>query len=309
MTDLPPPRPPRSPRPVAAAAGLVVAGAIALVVAGALGLWLADHVASTRLWRVEDVVGPLVVTAGVLAATWAGVSALVAGLCAAVRATGGAWRAGESAVQRWAPGLVRRALAVAVAAGVGLTGAAGAHATTLDAPSPAASVIVDLGWAPTQGDPLHVDAAPGVTPTASSAATPTATPTPDVEPAAALGAPAPTPDDRTTVGTAAPTTSAPAAVAPAVAGAATVPVSAPVPPPETAPPPTADAPVGTVEVRAGDSLWGLAARSLGPGATDAQIAAEWPRWYAANASTIGPDPDVLLPGQVLVVPTADGSAR
>jgi len=60
-------------------------------------------------------------------------------------------------------------------------------------------------------------------------------------------------------------------------------------------------PVGVV-VRRGDSLWALAARHLGPGATDAEIAAEWPRWYTANRATIGPDPDLLLPGQVLRPP-------
>ena len=63
-------------------------------------------------------------------------------------------------------------------------------------------------------------------------------------------------------------------------------------------------------MRAGDTLWGLAAQALGPDATDADIAAEWPRWYAANATTIGPDPDVLLPGQVLVAPgPAEGATR
>ena len=102
---------------------------------------------------------------------------------------------------------------------------------------------------------------------------------------------------------------APAAVAPAVTAPTTLPVSTPVLPAEPGAPTSPDAPVGTVEVRPGDTLWGLAARSLGPDASDAQIAAEWPRWYAANASTIGPDPDVLLPGQMLVVPSSDGGAR
>lgn len=55
-------------------------------------------------------------------------------------------------------------------------------------------------------------------------------------------------------------------------------------------------------VRGGDTLWDLAARHLGPGATPAQIAAEWPRWYAANRASIGPDPDLIHPGQRLVPP-------
>lgn len=57
-----------------------------------------------------------------------------------------------------------------------------------------------------------------------------------------------------------------------------------------------------VVVTAGDTLWSLAARQLGPLATDAEIAELWPRWHAHNHAVIGPDPDLLLPGQVLVPP-------
>jgi nucleoid-associated protein YgaU len=63
--------------------------------------------------------------------------------------------------------------------------------------------------------------------------------------------------------------------------------------------------VGAVVVRRGDSLWDLAARHLGPDASAADIAAEWPRWYAANRHVIGPDPDLLLPGERLVPPGTD----
>ncbi|MHA7134581.1 LysM peptidoglycan-binding domain-containing protein [Oerskovia turbata] len=58
----------------------------------------------------------------------------------------------------------------------------------------------------------------------------------------------------------------------------------------------------SVVVLRGDSLWALAERALGPGATDAQITAEWQRWYAANADLIGPDPGLLRPGQILQAP-------
>lgn len=61
---------------------------------------------------------------------------------------------------------------------------------------------------------------------------------------------------------------------------------------------------GCVVVRRGDSLWGIAARHLGEGASDAEVAAQWPRWYAANRDVVGPDPDVLRPGQVLRAPGA-----
>ena len=60
-----------------------------------------------------------------------------------------------------------------------------------------------------------------------------------------------------------------------------------------------------VVVLRGDSLWSIAAARLGPGATDEEIAAEWPRWYAANAATIGSDPNVIHPGQVLTAPPRD----
>jgi hypothetical protein len=59
----------------------------------------------------------------------------------------------------------------------------------------------------------------------------------------------------------------------------------------------------TVPVRRGDCLWTVAASALGPAATNAEIAAEWPRWYAANRSVIGADPDLILPGMVLHRPT------
>ena len=63
-------------------------------------------------------------------------------------------------------------------------------------------------------------------------------------------------------------------------------------------------PAATIVVAPGDTLWSIAARHLPAGATDAQIAAVWPRWYEANSPVIGADPDVIRPGQVLTVPAA-----
>jgi hypothetical protein len=57
-----------------------------------------------------------------------------------------------------------------------------------------------------------------------------------------------------------------------------------------------------VPVRAGESLWTIAARELGEGASDMEVAARWPQWYEANRSVIGADPSVLLPGQLLNPP-------
>ncbi len=67
---------------------------------------------------------------------------------------------------------------------------------------------------------------------------------------------------------------------------------------------TDQAPVEVV-VHRGDSLWTITARHLGAGATDAEVAAQWPRWYSANRAVIGSDPDLLLPGQVLRAPEDD----
>lgn len=69
-------------------------------------------------------------------------------------------------------------------------------------------------------------------------------------------------------------------------------------------PPGAPNPASTepVAVAAGDSLWGVAAARLGPGASNADVAAEVHRWYAANRDEIGPDPDQLRPGTKLRVP-------
>ncbi|MFE4542161.1 LysM peptidoglycan-binding domain-containing protein [Arthrobacter sp. NPDC056727] len=57
-----------------------------------------------------------------------------------------------------------------------------------------------------------------------------------------------------------------------------------------------------VPVRPGESLWTIAARELGPGASDVEIAARWPLWYQANRDVIGEDPNALLPGQLLSPP-------
>ncbi|MBE7187828.1 LysM peptidoglycan-binding domain-containing protein [Jatrophihabitans endophyticus] len=74
-------------------------------------------------------------------------------------------------------------------------------------------------------------------------------------------------------------------------------------PPRRQPSGTAD----TIRVRAGDSLWVIAARRLGADATPARTAAYWPRVYEANRSVIGPDPGLVTPGQVLDLPDPPSS--
>jgi hypothetical protein len=65
-------------------------------------------------------------------------------------------------------------------------------------------------------------------------------------------------------------------------------------------------PDGGAVIRPGDTLWSIAGRHLGPGATDEQIAEEWPKWWGANRDVVGPDPNLILPGTTLRPPA--GSA-
>ncbi|MFJ9314012.1 LysM peptidoglycan-binding domain-containing protein [Pimelobacter simplex] len=90
-----------------------------------------------------------------------------------------------------------------------------------------------------------------------------------------------------------------------------VPAPAPAPVPSLAGLPLPDRPTGTrsapdrldVVVRPGDTLWAIAERALGPGATAGEVAAHWPRIHARNAAVIGPDPDRIRPGQLLHLPS------
>jgi hypothetical protein len=89
------------------------------------------------------------------------------------------------------------------------------------------------------------------------------------------------------------------------------PEAAPVPdwPAEpTAEPPAAPAAPAAAErvVLRGDCLWHIAADSLlgqlGRLPTDGEVATAVQAWWSANADVIGPDPDLLIPGQVLQPP-------
>src|SRR3954447_15089992 len=78
---------------------------------------------------------------------------------------------------------------------------------------------------------------------------------------------------------------------------------APAPSAPTRPTPPATA---GVTVRPGDTLWRIAARALGRHATPAATAAAWPRWWVANRTAVGDDPDLLRPGLRLRAPHAHG---
>jgi hypothetical protein len=72
--------------------------------------------------------------------------------------------------------------------------------------------------------------------------------------------------------------------------------------PVTPSPVPVPAPGQVVTVHPGETLWSIAARHLGPGASDAQIARDWPRWWSANRDVVGPDPNLILPGETLRAP-------
>jgi hypothetical protein len=70
--------------------------------------------------------------------------------------------------------------------------------------------------------------------------------------------------------------------------------------------PAATATADTHVVVRGDCLWHIASDRLlaqhGRMPTDGEVAAASQAWWQANAEVIGPDPDLLLPGQVLSPP-------
>jgi len=177
----------------------------------------------------------------------------------------------------------------------------------------------DLGWVPSDPAPHAAparsdDGAPAAGPTADQAdVPPSSAPTASASPAAP--SPARASDDRHTAGDMAPEPSAqrttpvvrasPASAAEpsrphqatAAAARATSPTSTTA---GTAPGVTHD----VVVVRAGDTLWSIAADRLGRDASTRDVATAWPAWFHANADVIGDDPDRIVPGQRLTVPTS-----
>jgi hypothetical protein len=61
-----------------------------------------------------------------------------------------------------------------------------------------------------------------------------------------------------------------------------------------------------IVVDPGDSLWSISSERLGPDATLRQIDKETGRIYALNQARIGPNPNLILPGQELLVAPAEG---
>jgi len=209
--------------------------------------------------------------------------------------------------------LIAALVLVGAAAAPGRVGAVASGLSTVLVPAAtrrvlAAALGVTLMTAGGAGAALAAPAAPAPAPTAISEL--------NLDwPVSATGPPAaPAPLGRTAAGTA-PHTSASAAPRPPAAGTApqTPGRNAPRPPedhtashtPALATPRPPDHAGDEVVVQRGDTLWSIAARHLGAGATDDEITREWPRWWSANRGVVGDDPDLIKPGQRLAPPPAE----
>ncbi|MEN0130682.1 MAG: hypothetical protein AAGC49_14660, partial [Brevundimonas sp.] len=139
-------------RGVAVGALLLSSGCVAAAITAALAVRISTPLPPAP--RVDEIVARGIVGVGIAAGAWITLCCLVAALCLGVRGFGLTWRAGERAVHRFAPGAVRRALGVGVAAtiAVGLATSAGA-AEPVNGVPPAGTMSVAvsdavpaLGW-------------------------------------------------------------------------------------------------------------------------------------------------------------------
>lgn len=240
---------------------------------------------------------------------------LTIGVAALTRLPGRLGRAAGAVFGRIAPGILRRALI----AGVGLSLLAGTTACGTDrsdridtgsapAPAPAAAAIALPGagtaarGVPFPRPAVHAPAAPGAA--ARGAADPGAA-TPGASDQIDLDWPVRRPGS----GPATPSIDLdwPGAGAPDPSSRSAKPLAANKSDASSRAHPAAVRPTTVVVVQAGDTLWSLAADQLadrGGTPTDAQIDAAWRLWYAANRAVIGDDPNLILPGQQLLPPTA-----
>ncbi|WP_210768982.1 LysM peptidoglycan-binding domain-containing protein [Ruania alkalisoli] len=250
-------------------------GLLTATLATAAGLALA-HQTMTTLQKnaplgVDDLTAAVLTSAGALVALWYAISAVAGTVCLLLRGLGGVWNAGEQALRRHgAPGVARL---LGAGTGAVLTAAlvAGpAHATVDEVPD-------DLTWGASISEtaeeaprPLHDE-----TPLAGAG----------TAPAGDGGAPREAPDRH-------------------AAADQEAPAPDPAPASETISPGTSRE---SYQVQPGDSLWSIAADALGPEATTADIGTAWPEWYTVNRDLIGPDPDLIHPGDELYLPTQENT--
>jgi LysM repeat protein len=279
--------------------GRVVATALLAVTATTLGVAGLGALARA-LWgpvnapgpsNPEEVVAALAAAAALALAIWLGLG-LVVGILGHL--PGHAGELARRAGNRWTPVVTQRLAAVLVGA---VVGAIATPSSAVGGPGPvpppgfAATASTAAGDKADHGAAATLGSGPGFSST---------TPAP-ADPAKGTPSPAPTPSFAPTTPASASAT-APVDVAPP-GWTPTRPLVRPQASPELVTGRVAQGEQdGTVVVRRGDSLWAIAARHLGAGASDAEVARAWPRWYAANRDLIGDDPDLIHPGMVLQVP-------
>ena len=278
---------------VAMAFGILLLG-LSLVASGGnlLQRWRSST-ARQQAVSFEDELGIIATTAGLIVITWWLISFIIAIVWALLQHSGQSRAAAATA--KFSPAFMRR-LAVA-ALGFQLLAAPLATAATPPSPDPQPRPAVSALWTPTATAagglvlplPLRGLAAPAApaAPAGAPATDPAVAAQPPPDPDAALPSTGPGPAASLPWIPPAP------AVAPGTLAARQLRAENP------------EAGGAEVTVRAGDSLWSLAALRLGPLASDVDIAAEWPRLYRANRSVIGDSPDLLHPGQVLRLPARE----
>jgi len=261
--------------------------------AAALGPWLwnvsadAGHAAVRGVpVRPDEALTAIVASAALVAVGWLALGVLLELVSLVPGAVG---RGADRVSDVVTPGLVRHAvgalLGVGLVAGLAPGASVAAPATAVHA---ASDPLPDPGFAPLPG--------PGIAPLTDPGLAPL--PEPELAPLPEPGfAPLPEPER-------APAADEPTASprgwtpdAPVVRAHPDLRVLSPAPRPAT----SHDAPAEVV-VQRGDTLWSIAARHLGPDASDAEIAHAWPAWFEANRGVVGDDPDLLRPGQVLRAP-------
>ncbi len=267
--------------------------------------------------RVDEVLLVLLAAGAVCLAGWLALGCALTLLSTVPGAVGG-WSA--RAADHLTPRLVRKALTVALTTSTASLALPAATVVASAAPTGTAP-RADAGSPGAAGSPSGA-LGPGYRPTVVTPVTPVARPTAaDVPVGGATGGPAWTVTPSQSMATpppAVPATTTGTARPPVAPAAGTTPgyrPSAPVRAHDprgtdllTRPPRPTAALLEAVTVRRGDTLWSIAARHLGSEAGDAEIAQEWPRWYAANRAVVGADPDLIQPGTQLV-PPSEGDPR